>query len=100
MLLHETDSHTKYVVNTAMENFDETKRTYNTKVREPWNPVIKTCLDAIDRHMSLYLDSGCIRHLQQAKLLREYVAGLKEWVRSEEIEGGCWGTQSEEVNRP
>jgi|LakMenEpi03Aug12_release.lakeMendotaPanAssembly.Ray.scaffolds.fasta_scaffold196832_3 hypothetical protein len=74
-----------------MENFDETKRTYNTKVREPWNPVIKTCLDAIDRHMSLYLDSGCIRHLQQAELLREYVAGLKEWVRSEEIKGGCGG---------
>jgi hypothetical protein len=74
-----------------MENFDETKRTYNTEVREPWNPVIKTCLDAIDRHMSLHLRTGCPQNLQQAELLRAYVAGLKEWVRSEEIKSGCGG---------
>jgi hypothetical protein len=79
-----------------MENFDETKRTYNTEVREPWNPVIKTCLDAVDRHMSLYLDTGSTIHLKQAELLRAYVRGLKEWVRSEEIKSGCGeGNQGE-----
>lgn len=68
-----------------MSTFKETsRRSYNTKTREPWNPVIKTCLDAIDRHVSLYIKSGDVRHLRQAQMLREYVSELKEWIRDEE----------------
>lgn len=67
-----------------MSTFDDTKRTYNTDVREPWNPVIKTCLDAVDKHVSLHLGTGDELHLKQAELLREYVSRLKEWIRSEE----------------
>jgi hypothetical protein len=71
-----------------MSTFKETpRRTYNTDIREPWNPVIKTCLDAIDKHVSLYIETGDVRHLKQAQMLREYVSGLKEWIRDEEREG-------------
>ena len=71
-----------------MSTFEETsRRSYNTEIREPWNPVIKTCLDAIDRHVSLHLRTGDARHLIQAQMLREYVSGLKEWILEEESEG-------------
>ena len=60
------------------------KRTFDTAVREPWNPAIKTCLDSIDKHVSLHLRTGDVRHLRQAQILREYVSGLKEWIRDKE----------------
>jgi hypothetical protein len=31
------------------------RRTFNTPIREPWNPIIYSLLKAIDNHMALYL---------------------------------------------
>jgi hypothetical protein len=53
------------------------KREWNTPVREPWNPLIKECLNAVDRHVAFYLASGDERHLSQAETLRKYVRELK-----------------------
>ena len=62
------------------------KREWNTPLRSPWNPVIKSCLNAVDQHIRLYLETGDRFHLGQAQTLREYVAYLKDWIHSEEKE--------------
>jgi hypothetical protein len=59
-------------------------RTYNTIHREPWNPVIKKCLDAIDEHIKTYIRTGDEWHLSQAEILRKYVKDLKIWIHKEE----------------
>ncbi len=59
-------------------------REWNTPRREPWNPVIKSCLNAIDEHMRLYLKTGNRFHLGQSQTLREYVKALKDWIIDEE----------------
>jgi hypothetical protein len=63
------------------------RRTWNTPLRKPWNPVIKQCLNGIDYHMELYLKTKDTRHLLQAAALREYVSNLKEWIHEKEREG-------------
>ena len=60
------------------------KREFNTPIREPWNVLIHQSLQAIDRHNRLWFDSGDGWHLQQAQVLRDYVAGLKTWIHREE----------------
>ena len=62
-------------------------REWNTPIREPWNPVIKKCLDAVDTHMKLHLTTGDECHLSQAEILRKYVKDLKIWIHKEE---GWW----------
>lgn len=59
-------------------------REWNTPVREPWNPIIKKCLDAVDEHNRQYLDTGNIWHLTQAEILRKYVYDLKTWIHTQE----------------
>lgn len=59
-------------------------RTWDTPIREPWNPIIKHCLNAIDLHVALYLETKDSRHMEQAKLLRGYVSDLKEWIHEAE----------------
>ena len=59
-------------------------REFNTPVREPWNPVIKKCLDAVDTHVKLHLDTGDTWHLSQAEVLRQYVRDLKTWIHQQE----------------
>lgn len=61
-------------------------RTYNNPIREPWNPVIKKCLDAIDTHIRLHLKTGDDWHLSQAEVLRQYVRNLKDWIHLQEKE--------------
>ena len=61
-------------------------REFNTSFREPWNPVIKKCLDGVDLHTRLYLDSQDTFHLNQADLLRLYVSRLKDWIHATEPE--------------
>lgn len=68
-----------------MKSTTESRRTWNTPTREPWNPVIKHCLNAIDLHVDLYLKTHDSRHMDQAKLLRGYVLELKQWIH--EVEG-------------
>lgn len=60
------------------------QREWNTPVREPWNALIKQALNAVDRHNQLWFDSGDGWHLQQAQVLRDYVAALKTWIHHEE----------------
>lgn len=67
---------------------NEEKRTWNTPLREPWNPIIKNCLIAIDSHMALYLKDRDSVHLRQANLLRDYVTELKNWIVTQEFPNG------------
>jgi hypothetical protein len=60
------------------------KRTWNSPIREPWNPVIRNILQAIDTHNQLYFKTGKPWHLQKAQELRGYVIELKEWIASNE----------------
>lgn len=59
-------------------------REWNTPKREPWNPVIKKCLDAIDLHTRLHLETGNVWHEEQAQILRKYVKDLKVWIHYQE----------------
>jgi hypothetical protein len=60
------------------------KRTWNTPIRDPWNPVIKHCLNAIDYHIDLYVKTGHPWHLCQAEHLRVYLRNLKNWITDQE----------------
>ena len=60
------------------------KREFNTPIREPWNPVIKKCLDAVDEHIRLHMKTGDVWHLSQAEILRNYVKDLKVWIHKQE----------------
>ena len=60
------------------------KREWNTPVREPWNPLIKQCLDAVDRHEHLYRVSGNGWHAAKAHELRGYISELKTWIHAQE----------------
>ena len=62
------------------------QREWNTPVREPWNALIKQALQGIDRHNMLWFVSGDGWHLQQAQVLRNYVAGLKDWIQQQEAD--------------
>jgi hypothetical protein len=46
--------------------------------------LIHQSLQAIDRHNRLWFASGDGWHLQQAQVLRDYVADLKTWIHREE----------------
>lgn len=60
------------------------KREFNTPIREPWNPIIKHCLNGIDEHIKLHLQTGDVWHLSQAEILRTYVKELKIWIHRQE----------------
>lgn len=60
------------------------KREWDTPIREPWNPLIKQALDAIDRHEHLYRKTGNGWHAARAQDLRRYVCDLKTWIHQQE----------------
>ncbi len=60
------------------------RRTWDTPIRERWNPVIHQCLKGIDYHNELYFKTGNAWHLEKAQRLREYVIELKEMIKQEE----------------
>lgn len=60
------------------------RRTFNTPLRAPWNPIIYQCLRAVDCHNEQYFLTGDTWHLQQAEGIRKYVRALKDWIREEE----------------
>ena len=62
------------------KNATSNRRTWNTSSREPWNPVIKACLNAIDEHVRLYLETHDAWHMDQAQALRAYINQLKLWI--------------------
>jgi len=59
-------------------------REFNTPIRQPWNRVIKTALDAVDEHNSHYFNSKDTKHLIAAQMLRDYVVFLKNWITQAE----------------
>lgn len=59
-------------------------REWNTPIREPWNPVIKACLNAIDEHVRIYVKTKDPWHMDQAEQLRCYVIELKRWIHKQE----------------
>jgi hypothetical protein len=60
------------------------RRTWDSPVREPWNPKIHLALKSVDLHVSLYLRTGDSRHLEMADALRAYVRSLKDWIHEQE----------------
>jgi hypothetical protein len=60
------------------------RRTWDTPLRKPWNPVIKSCINAIDEHVRLFIATEDIWHLGQAEHLRDYVVKLKDWIHEQE----------------
>lgn len=60
------------------------KREWNTPVRADWCPLIHQALQAVDRHNSLWFHTHDSWHLEQAQVLRDYVADLKTWIHREE----------------
>ena len=60
------------------------RRTFNTPLRAPWNPIVYQCLRAVDCHNEQYFLTGNVWHLEQSELLRQYVRSLKDWIREEE----------------
>lgn len=64
------------------------RRTFNTPLREPLNPIISHLLKAVDWHVDTYLRTGDKWHMDQAQVVRGYVQGLKEWVKRQE-QSGC-----------
>ena len=64
-------------------------REWVTATREPWCPLIKECLAAIDRHNRLFFQTGDRCHLLQAEQLRQYVIELKDWISSHERAAGA-----------
>ena len=60
------------------------RRTFNTPLRAPLNPIIHHMLKAVDWHVSTYWRTGDQWHLQQAQVVRGYISELKEWVVKQE----------------
>lgn len=60
------------------------RRTWDSPVREPWNPKIHVMLKSIDLHVDLYLQTGESFHLEMANALRIYVRQLKDWIHQQE----------------
>lgn len=49
-------------------------------MREPWNPIIRSVIKAIDEHNMMYFKTGDYWHVQKAKELRQYLIELKDWI--------------------
>jgi hypothetical protein len=61
-------------------------REWNTPTREPWNGMIKTALDTIDKHNEFYFKTNNLKHLAAAQMLRSYVCYLKDLIGDLETE--------------
>lgn len=78
------------------------RRTFNTPLREPLNPIIHRLLQAVDWHNTQYFKDGNIWHLEKADIIRQYVRELKAWVyeqeeNSVETLGSCFRGESGEA---
>ncbi len=60
------------------------RRTWNSPVREPWNPIIHHLLKAVDTHNRLYFETCDEWHLQKAREMCAYVVELKNWIKDQE----------------
>jgi hypothetical protein len=55
-------------------------REWDAPEREPWNPVIRQLLKAIDNHNREYFLTKEKWHLEKAQQLRAYITELKDWI--------------------
>ena len=66
----------------------QSKRTFTTDVRGPWQDGIRDVLRLIDTHNSMAMikriDTDGDFHARQSSILRQYVINLKEWIRENE----------------
>jgi hypothetical protein len=60
------------------------RRTFNTPLREPLNPIIYQSLRAIDWHNAQYFLSMDQWHLEKAAMLRSYLHELKSYIHQQE----------------
>jgi hypothetical protein len=60
------------------------RRTFNTPLREPLNPIIYQSLRAIDWHNTQYFLTMDQWHLEKAAIIRRYVTELKAWIYEQE----------------
>jgi hypothetical protein len=60
------------------------RRTFNTPLREPLNPIIYQSLRAIDWHNAQYFLTMDQWHLEKAAIIRGYVTELKAWIYEQE----------------
>jgi hypothetical protein len=60
------------------------RRTFNTPLREPLNPIIYQSLRAIDWHNAQYFLTMDQWHLEKAAIIRQYVRELKAWIYEQE----------------
>jgi len=60
------------------------RRTFNTPIRAPWNPVIHQLLKAVDEHMRLYFLHRDPWHLEKAAMIRNYLHELKTYIHHKE----------------
>jgi len=63
------------------------RRTFNTPLREPLNPIIYQSLRAIDWHNAQYFLTMDQWHLEKAAIIRQYVRELKAWIYEQEERG-------------
>lgn len=64
------------------------RRTWNTPIREPWNPIIAQLLKAVDEHTRQHLRTGSQWHAAKAEQLRCYSRELKDWIHWQESQQG------------
>lgn len=72
----------------------EERRTFNTPLRAPLNPIIYRILQAIDWHNSQFFKDGNLWHVEQTAILRQYVKELKTWVHAQEAKAMESGGES------
>ncbi|MGA0983555.1 MAG: hypothetical protein ACO3ST_02540, partial [Burkholderiaceae bacterium] len=73
------------------------RRTWNTPIREPWNPVVAQLLKAVDEHVRQHMATGDTWHAIKAAELRAYTRELKDWIhRRERLESQQTGTNEVE----
>jgi hypothetical protein len=60
------------------------RRTFNTPLREPLNPIIYQSLRAIDWHNAQFFRTMDHWHLEKAAIIRQYVTELKAWIYAQE----------------
>lgn len=53
-------------------------------MRQPWNPIIRHLLKAVDTHNQIYFCTGDPWHLQKASEVRVYIKELKDWIKDQE----------------
>lgn len=65
-------------------DLNQSRRTWSTATRDPWNAPIHQMLKAIDNHVSLFLKTGDPWHIEKAEQLRLYLHELKSYIHKNE----------------